>query len=256
MAWSRATFKTFAAEVGTVPGVSMVRMVELLRERPPRPWWHEAVESWETVDAPLLPAGYAAGFATSVPLVESGQYLNYLHQKLTDIGVAQQIGFLKSFSELDADVVVNCTGLGARRLCSDDAMYPIRGVVVRTERVPLYESYADDSDISRLTYVIPRTADCILGGFAQRDDNATIVRDGEADDIRRRCAALVPELANARPLEVKVGLRPGRETVRLAWDSEDPRLIHNYGHGGSGFTVCWGCADEVASMVGECLPDR
>jgi len=54
-----------------------------------------------------------------------------------------------------------------------------------------------------------------------------------------------------------VGLRPGRPAVRL--EAERPGVggggaggrpvVHNYGHGGSGFTVCWGCADEVAETV-------
>ena len=27
------------------------------------------------------------------------------------------------------------------------------------------------------------------------------------------------------------------------------RLVHDYGHGGSGFTLAWGCAEEVAALL-------
>jgi D-amino-acid oxidase len=48
-----------------------------------------------------------------------------------------------------------------------------------------------------------------------------------------------------------VGLRPGRESVRLeAEKMPDHRtVIHNYGHGGSGYTCSWGCADDVLDLV-------
>jgi D-amino-acid oxidase len=54
-------------------------------------------------------------------------------------------------------------------------------------------------------------------------------------------------------LEQRVGLRPGRPEVRL--DVEHPvpgcTVIHNYGHGGSGFTLAWGCAEEVLRLARE-----
>jgi D-amino-acid oxidase len=63
----------------------------------------------------------------------------------------------------------------------------------------------------------------------------------------------VPALRGARVLEQVVGLRPGRATVRL--EEGEPigagvRLVHNYGHGGAGITLSWGCAGEVAALVG------
>jgi D-amino-acid oxidase len=60
-----------------------------------------------------------------------------------------------------------------------------------------------------------------------------------------------PELRDARVLRHTVGLRPGRPTVRLEVEPrpDGARVIHSYGHGGSGATVCWGCADNVLSLA-------
>lgn len=67
----------------------------------------------------------------------------------------------------------------------------------------------------------------------------------------RRCAALRPEIAGARVLEHRVGLRPARDAVRLERTRlPDGRvLVHNYGHGGAGVTVAWGCAREAAGLA-------
>ncbi|MGB0930912.1 MAG: FAD-dependent oxidoreductase [Chitinophagales bacterium] len=45
-----------------------------------------------------------------------------------------------------------------------------------------------------------------------------------------------------------VGLRPYRSTIRLEREENQP-IVHNYGHGGAGFTVSWGCANEVLQLV-------
>jgi D-amino-acid oxidase len=53
----------------------------------------------------------------------------------------------------------------------------------------------------------------------------------------------------------RVGLRPTRPQVRLEESTVDrTRLIHNYGHGGAGVTLSWGCAREVLALVLSALP--
>jgi D-amino-acid oxidase len=55
-------------------------------------------------------------------------------------------------------------------------------------------------------------------------------------------------------LEHVVGLRPGRSTVRLEEGeqlSSGARVVHNYGHGGAGITLSWGCAHEVVTLVDD-----
>jgi D-amino-acid oxidase len=39
--------------------------------------------------------------------------------------------------------------------------------------------------------------------------------------------------------------------VRLERDRsrDDRTIIHNYGHGGSGFTLSWGCAREALDLA-------
>jgi len=68
--------------------------------------------------------------------------------------------------------------------------------------------------------------------------------------ILERCCALEPGLAGARVLSVGVGLRPGRPTVRLESERRGAKtVVHDYGHGGAGVTLSWGCAAEVCERV-------
>ena len=61
---------------------------------------------------------------------------------------------------------------------------------------------------------------------------------------------LWPELDRSKIVGKAVGLRPSRNEVRLEADTSGDRMvIHNYGHGGAGVTLSWGCADEVVALV-------
>lgn len=60
--------------------------------------------------------------------------LNYLscHRLLKD-GVTFKQGKINSLKELtgEFDIVINCTGLGARKLCNDKRLVSIRGQVLK-----------------------------------------------------------------------------------------------------------------------------
>lgn len=56
---------------------------------------------------------------------------------------------------------------------------------------------------------------------------------------------------------LKAGLRPYRnDTYRLEKEviSGGKLVVHNYGHGGAGITMSWGCAQEVAEIVKQHYP--
>ena len=69
---------------------------------------------------------------------------------------------------------------------------------------------------------------------------------------RRAPVNLAPVKASwDRIIRTTVGLRPHRDAgfVLKTDKLDDKLLIHNYGHGGAGVTLSWGCAAEVVRMA-------
>jgi D-amino-acid oxidase len=151
-------------------------------------------------------------------------------------------------------VVVNATGLAAGRLADDPAVHPVRGQVVLVANPGLTTSVRDEEHPDGAVYVHPRRDDVVLGGTFEPGATDLAPDPEVAAAILRRCAAVVPEVARARVLGHKVGLRPARHGgPRLEMDPAGlpggTRLVHTYGHGGAGVTLSWGCADEVVRLA-------
>jgi D-amino-acid oxidase len=72
-----------------------------------------------------------------------------------------------------------------------------------------------------------------------------------ADRLLAAAAAVEPRLAGVAVLEHRVGLRPGRPYVRLEAEvlADGRQVVHNYGHGGAGVSLSWGCAAEAARLA-------
>lgn len=158
---------------------------------------------------------------------------------------------IKEFSKLQdipGNLIVNCCGLGGRELCDDDQLRPVRGQVIYIKQDPGFGRF--DQKPETLTYTIPRRDVTVLGGTAQRDDWEEEVRLEDTEYILSKCENLWPELDREKIVGTAVGLRPSRNEVRLEFESiEGKKVIHNYGHGGAGVTLSWGCADEVVKLL-------
>ena len=252
--WGRRTFEVLG-ELSDTPesGVLMRKGVEIWREPVPDPWWAGAVPHVRRCNEDELPPGYKDGQAFTAPVVEMPVYLRYLMDRFAAAGGSVQKRTLSSLDEVDAGVVVNCVGLGARDLIGDTSMEPIQGQVVRVRNPGIERFVLDEENPEGVTYIVPRADDCILGGTADEGEWDLEPDPEIAAAILRRCTWLEPRLKGAEVLEHRVGLRPGRPEIRLERDDGAIPRIHNYGHGGSGITLSWGCAEETLRLALEVL---
>ncbi|MFI6638282.1 FAD-dependent oxidoreductase [Streptomyces sp. NPDC050504] len=217
--------------------------------------WAAGIGELREVGADEMPPGYARGLYARVPLVDMAVYLEYLRRRLLAAGGSVAERSVSGFDEpaAEARTVVNCTGLGARDLVPDPLVRPVRGQLVVVENPGVDEWFVSaPPGAEELTYVLPLPGSVKLGGSAGAGRWDLAPDPAEAEAIVARCAAVRPELAGAKVVEHRVGLRPARPEVRLE-AVELPggtRLVHNYGHGGAGVTVAWGCADDVVRLAG------
>ncbi len=253
LGWSRATWRRLAGFANDpASGVRMCPVIEVFDRAPPDVWWRDAVPRVEPLAAGDVPPPYAAAIRVDVPVCDVPVHLPWLVAGLARRGVRLERRSVRDLEEAFAvaDTVVNCTGLGAAALCGDPELRPVRGQVVVVEAAGPDHAWIDDTAATP-GYVIPRGRDVVLGGTAQPGDRRLAPDPADTAAILAGVARRFPGLASAPVRAVRVGLRPYRSTVRLELErlAGGRRLVHDYGHGGSGYTLAWGCADEVAALV-------
>ncbi len=245
--WARASLAWFTA-LSRVPGTGIILRsgIDLLRSNVDDTPWRDQLPGFRHASPAELPEGFVDGWvAGPLPVIEMPVYLSYLRRRFRVRGRVL-VRAVTSFDEVDADVVVNCAGLGARSLAGDSSVVPIRGQVVRVEQFGLDRFIFDEANPDGVVYIIPRARDVVLGGVREEGVAESRVDRATARTIVERCARLEPRVRDARIVSHAAGLRPGRPSVRV---EREGRVVHDYGHGGSGVTLSWGCALEVAELV-------
>lgn len=195
-----------------------------------------------------LPDGFQSGWRYTVPVLNMPSYLDYLLRRLDQAGGVVEQGTVDTLEGL-ADVVVNCTGVEAARLVDDTELRPTRGQLVVMRNPGLTEFFAEvDEHSSTFAFWVPHGPVVLVGGQALPGSDDLEVDLDVAQAMVARCAEIEPRLADVEVVGHRVALRPTRPSVRLGLDGDG--VIHNYGHGGAGVSLAWGCADEVVRLIG------
>jgi hypothetical protein len=282
LSWAGHSLDVFHELAVSTPkaGIELVRGVELFRKGTPRiPSWSHIPKFFELLtaeeigsfnsfslstldkkEADLLKENPVKwGYHVEAPVTSMHVYLPWLEQRVHDAGVVCETRQISSIEQLTAhcDVIVNCAGYGSRELVHDDNFVAYKGqyfVLRATDSSP--RTYiGDDDHPAGMAYMIPRCGEVMVGGSAEKgSDDLEFTLDW--DQTIRRAGLYVPWLRGrslcdqCRP--AVAGIRPCRTAgVRLEIDKTicSVPVIHNYGHGGSGFSLSWGCAESVAALV-------
>ncbi len=198
-----------------------------------------------------FPEPWNYGYRFNTVQINTPTYMPFVLNRFKALGGHLEQQNVERLDTLPYDLIINASGVGAKDLARDKGVYPIRGQIIRIAKP---KNFPDEiihiHSGETFTYIIPRVDDCILGGTYQIGDDNKQPDSDTAKAILERTTAIKPELKDADILEHKVGLRPGRDTVRF--EREELRgkvIIHNYGHGSIGHTLAWGCAEDVVTLA-------
>jgi D-amino-acid oxidase len=239
--WAKRSLIAFQ-EMASVPGTAVAVVA--------------GIEAGDFAECPAgrLPPGFVSGYAYSVPIIDMPRYLHYLEIRFGTAGGTLEVIPPVTAGDLPGlgPVVVNCAGLGAAELTGDTSMEPVAGDLLIAANPGIGTFFVEqDSDTDAVsTYLLPQGDTIILGGSRRAPDESPERIAAVLDEIWRRGVAMNPALSAVRPTAHRWGSRPVRPRVRLdAEESGGTLIVHNYGHGGAGVTLSWGCADDVLEIV-------
>ncbi|XP_045192079.2 D-aspartate oxidase-like [Mercenaria mercenaria] len=202
---------------------------------------------------------FRTGYRVTTVIIYMRKYLTWLQKRFEQNGGMFEKRHVNSIGELSEqyDVVMNCCGPGSGRLVSDTRTHPTRGHIVRVRAPWIKHWFLTDGE----TYIIPGEDLVGLGTVRQVGNTSLDVDPRDTKNIIEGCEKLCPNVKGAQVDHEWVGLRPGRDRIRLEpevchFGNKRLPVVHNYGHSSQGIGLSWGTAVYAAKLAAEILSSK
>ncbi|KAL1862283.1 hypothetical protein Plec18170_001108 [Paecilomyces lecythidis] len=227
---------------------------------------------------------FRSAYSHPAPIINTDKALGYLMALVENKGATLETREIKDLHrtgeellrDFKADAIVNAAGLGARTLVNDEDVYPVRGAIRRVENTrngkfrQLNDAYLVPAQIgpaklpTKTVFIVPRNDDILYVGSIIQPNNNQLNLDPESPEVQQmwnRAGDFMQTLHHAsfrRDFPFAQGLRPfTKKNVKVrADDKVNFPLVHNYGHGGSGWTLGIGTARSAVYILEQLLEEK
>ncbi|TKR88548.1 hypothetical protein L596_012773 [Steinernema carpocapsae] len=256
--WGTETFNHIAKleRETSDSGAFMCSGYEFSDHPPANNFTHSVYRNYKTLTAKEIAdlgfSDFKYGTFCTTYFLEPSIYLRKILKEFTEAGGLILQKRLKSVEEIGAnfDLIVNCAGLGSRDLFGDKEVIPIRGQLIRIKCPSIKHFYC----FGDVYHCFPNNDTVVLGGSAIKGDFDLNIRKDIREKILKQNEKYLPQIKGAEIVKERAGLR---KEVRLELErytlksGSQISIVHNYGHGGSGITLFYGCANSAADHLVE-----
>ena len=223
-----------------------------------------------THNAPIINTDKAMVFLMSL-VRNKGADLATVHVETPLKDTLEKLGYTP-------DGVINATGFGAKELGDSEDVFPVRGAIKRIANknnedfknineaylVPAQVDPTSSKDHTKTVFLVPRSDEILIVGSIVQPYNDQLNLTADAPDVEimwKRARTFLPSLNDAETIPeypLAQGLRPftAKNAKVRADTSSGLNLVHNYGHGGSGWTLAVGCARTAVYLLETIMDGR